>query len=50
MAHDEEPLLASPPTQDVAVHVHDYRRFTKLIKWGGLTCLVTAFIVILILK
>ena len=50
MAHDEEPLLASPPTQDVAVHVHDYRRFTKLIKWGALTCLVTAFIVILILK
>ena len=50
MAHDEEPLLASPPTQDTAVHVHDYQRFTKLIKWGALTCLVIGFIVLLILK
>jgi hypothetical protein len=50
MAHDEEPLLVSPPTQDVAVHVHDYLRFTKLIKWGALTCLVIGFIVLLILK
>ena len=50
MAHDEEPLLASPPTQDVAVHVKDYLRFTKLLKWGALTCLVIGFIVLLILR
>jgi hypothetical protein len=50
MAHDEEPLLASPPTQDTAVHVHDYLRFTKMIKWGALTCLAIGFIVLLILK
>ena len=50
MAPDEEPLLASPPPQDSAVHVQDYLRFTKLIKWGALTCLVIGFIVLLILK
>ncbi len=50
MAHDEEPLLASPPTPDVAVHVKDYLRFTKLLKWGALTCLVIGFIVLLILR
>jgi hypothetical protein len=47
---EEEPLLVSPPTQDVAVHVHDYTRFTKLMKWGALTCLIVGFIVLLILK
>jgi hypothetical protein len=50
MAHDEEPLLAHPPTQEVAVHVRDYERFTKLFKVGALTCLVIGFIVLLILK
>jgi len=47
---EEEPLLVSPPTQDAAAHVRDYLRFTKLLKWGFLTCLVIAFIVLLILK
>jgi hypothetical protein len=47
---EEEPLLVSPPTQDVAVHVRDYVRFTKLLKWGALTCLVIGFFVLLILK
>lgn len=49
MAHDEEPLLANPETHDVAVHVRDYTRFTRLLKWGALTCLVIAFFVLLIL-
>ena len=49
MAHDEEPLLANPPTQDVAMHVRDYTRFTKMLKWGAITCLIIAFIVLLIL-
>jgi len=47
---DEESLLANPPTQDVAVHVRDYTRFTKLLKWSALACLVIAFFVLLILK
>jgi hypothetical protein len=47
---EEEPLLVSPPTQDVATHVADYTRFTKLLKWSALTVLVVAFIVLLILK
>jgi heme/copper-type cytochrome/quinol oxidase subunit 3 len=50
MMAEEEPLLASPPTQDVAVHVRDYTRFTKLLKWSAITCLIIAFFVLLILK
>ena len=49
MDHDEEPLLASPPTHDAAVHVKDYLRFTKLLKYGALTALFVGFIVLLIL-
>ena len=47
---EEDSLLVSPPSQDVAVHVHDYTRFTKMMKWGALTCLVIGFTVLLILK
>jgi hypothetical protein len=47
---EEEPLLVSPPTQDVAVHVRDYKRFTRLLKWGALTSLAIGFFVLLILK
>ena len=50
MMADEESLLANPPTQDVAVHVGDYVRFTKLFKWGAIICLILGFIVLLILK
>jgi hypothetical protein len=50
MMAEEEPLLASPPTQDVAMHVHDYDRFTKMMKWGAIVFFVTGFIVLLILK
>ncbi|HEY6662254.1 MAG TPA: hypothetical protein VIZ66_04960 [Sphingomicrobium sp.] len=48
MAEDES-ILTNPPTQDVAVHVRDYTRFTKLLKWGALACLLIGFIVLLIL-
>ncbi len=34
MAHDEEPLLANPPTQEVATHVHDYESFTEAAEVG----------------
>jgi hypothetical protein len=50
MAHDEEPLLASPPTQEVATHVRDYEKFTRMMKWGAIFCLIIGFIVLLILK
>ena len=43
---EEEPLLVNPPTHDAAVHVRDYLRFTKLLKWSPLTLLVIAFIII----
>ena len=47
---EEEPLLVSPPTQDTAVHVRDYLRFTQMFKWSALVCLAIGFIVLLILK
>lgn len=47
---EEEPILVSPPTQDVAVHVADYTRFTRLLKYGAIACLIIGFIVLLILK
>jgi hypothetical protein len=47
---EEESILASPPTQEMAHHVADYTRFTKMLKWGALTCLVIGFIVLLILR
>ena len=46
---DEESLLVNPPTQDVAVHVRDYLRFTQMFKWSALVCLVVGFVVLLIL-
>jgi hypothetical protein len=49
MAEDES-ILVNPPTQDVAVHVRDYTRFTKLLKYGAITCLIIGFLVLLILK
>ncbi|HWJ39077.1 MAG TPA: hypothetical protein VNR86_10005 [Sphingomicrobium sp.] len=47
---EEEPILVSPPTQDVAVHVRDYTRFIRLLKYGAIVCLIVAFIVLLLLK
>lgn len=47
---EEEPILVSPPTQDVAVHVRDYTLFTRLFKYGAIVCLLVGFIVLLILK
>jgi hypothetical protein len=47
---DEEPILAHPGTHEMAVHVHDYQRFTRNLKYAALTCLVIAFVVLLILK
>ena len=50
MMAEEEPLLVSPPTQEVAAHVHDYERFTKLMKYGALICLVIGIVSLFIIK
>ena len=50
MAHDEEPLLADTPSAEAAYHVRHYERFTKLLKYGAIACLVIAFLVVLIIS
>ena len=47
---EEEPLLVDPPTQDVAIHVRDYTRFTQLLKWGAIVSLIVALIVMLLIS
>lgn len=48
MAEDES-ILTNPPTPDVAIHVRDYLRFTKLFTIGTGVCLVIGLIVLMIL-
>jgi hypothetical protein len=50
MAHDEEPLLAHPPTHEVANHVADYERFTKMLKWSAMTCLILGLLSLVAIK
>jgi len=50
MAEEEEPLLASPGSPEMTAHVHDYDRFTRMMKYGALVCLVVGLFVLLILK
>jgi hypothetical protein len=47
---EEESILVSPPTQDVAVHVQDYTRFTKLLKWGAAVCLIIGLLSLVFIK
>lgn len=46
----EDPILTQPQSHDVAVHVRDYTRFLKMLKWGAIVSLMIGFIVLLILK
>lgn len=46
---EEEPLLVSPPNQDVAIHVRDYERFIRMFKIGAIVCLIIGLIVLMIL-
>ena len=50
MAHDEEPLLADPPSAEAAYHVRDYELFTKLLKYGEIVCLIIAFVVVMLIS
>jgi hypothetical protein len=47
---EEESILASPPTQEMAHHVADYGRFTFMFKWGAVVCFIIGLIVLMILK
>jgi hypothetical protein len=47
---EEEPILTSPATPEVARHVRDYSRFTQLLKWGAIVSLIIAFIVLLLIS
>ena len=49
MAEEEEPLLANPPTHEVAVHVQDYERFTRMFKWGAILCLIIGLISLILI-
>ena len=49
MAH-EEPLLDNPPTQEMAHHVSDYDRFTKLLKWGAIASFAVGFFVVMLIS
>ncbi len=49
MAHEEEPILTHPGTKQMARHIHDYDRFTFLLKWGAVAALIAAIIVLLII-
>ncbi len=46
---ENESILTNPPTQEDAVHVHDYMQFTKLLTIGAGVCLVIGLIVLMIL-
>jgi len=50
MAHDEEPILTSPPTHEVGRHVDDYSRFTTILKWSAIACLIIAFFVLFLIS
>ena len=50
MMADEKSFLENPSTQDMAVHVHDYTRFTKMMLLGAIACFIVGFMVPLILK
>lgn len=50
MMAEEESLLTSPPTQDVAVHVRDYARFTQMFKWGAIVCAIIGLVVLWVIS
>jgi hypothetical protein len=44
---EEEPLLTNPPNPEVAAHVRDYLKFTNMMKWGAIVCLIAAFLALI---
>lgn len=47
---EKEPVLESPPTQDMAAHVQDYAKFITLLKWGAVVCLIVGLVWTMIVK
>lgn len=50
MAQEEEPLLANPPTREMAHHVGDYDRFIRMLKIGAVVCAIVGVVWTLIVK
>jgi len=46
---ENESILTNPATEDDAVHVRDYVRFTKMFTIGAAACFVIAMFVLAIL-
>jgi hypothetical protein len=46
---EDEPLLKHPGSAEAARHLHDYEKFTGMMKWGAIICLIIGIIVLLIL-
>jgi hypothetical protein len=42
----KEPILTNPRTHEMAEHVEGYERFTKMMTWGAVACLIVAFVVV----
>lgn len=49
MAHEEEPILTKPGSPQMVHHVHDYSRFTSILKWGAVVSLVVALILVFVI-
>lgn len=47
---EDEPLLTSPPTQEAAVHVRDYTRFIKMVKWTAIICFIIGLGVVMLIS
>jgi hypothetical protein len=47
---EEEPILTNPPSQEAAVHVRDYERFTRMVRIGAITCFIIGILVLLIIS
>jgi hypothetical protein len=44
-----EPSTTEPTRHEMAAHVHDYAKFTKLFKYGAIAAFIIAMIVVLII-
>lgn len=49
MMAQDEPILTTSSNHEVAVHVRDYERFTKMFKWSAIICALIGFTVLMIL-
>ena len=43
---EQEPILTDPQTHEMEEHVEGYERFTQMMKWGTIACLIIAFVVV----